>query len=132
MKNYSLVLLSFLLSTGTEVVQAKVNLTERMPQFSNDKVNVWKTVIYPASGQALAMHRHDHDRVLVALTDGLLKITTDKGKIHYFKLTKDKAYYPTKDVPDELHSDVNTTNQAIKVMVIELNNNQTKINVTSQ
>ena len=120
MKNYWLVALAVLLGTTTSFVQAKGELTRRVEQFSNGKVAVWKTIIYPASGQALAMHRHEHDRVVVALTDGLLKITTNKGKIRYLKLEKDKAYYLGKDVPNELHNDVNMTSHAIKVMVIEL------------
>ncbi|MCL9685296.1 hypothetical protein MJ258_13575 [Legionella sp. EUR-108] len=120
MKNYWRIALAVLLGTTTGLVQAKGELTKRVEQFSNSKVTVWKTIIYPASGQALAMHRHEHDRVVVALTDGLLKITTNKGKTHYLKLEKDKAYYLGKDVPNELHNDVNMTNHAVKVMVIEL------------
>lgn len=94
--------------------------TKRIPQFSNDKVSVWETVIYPSTNQALKMHRHENDRVVVALSDGLLKITNDKGSVHYLKLVKDKAYYLTKDVPDELHNDQNMTTHAVKVLVIEL------------
>lgn len=121
MKNNWLVLFGILLGTTTGIVQAKMESTQRTVQFSNGKVNVWKTIIYPTSGQSLAMHRHEHDRVLVALSDGLLKITNNKGKTHYLKFAKDKAYYLTKDVPNELHNDENVTNHAIKVMVIELN-----------
>ena len=121
MKNYIVALTYLLLGSTTGLVQAKVETTQRIDQFSNDKVKVWKTIIYPTSGKALAMHRHEHNRVLIALSDGLLKITNNKGKTHYLKLEKDKAYYLTKDVPNELHNDENVTKHAIKVMVIELN-----------
>ncbi|BCA94473.1 hypothetical protein TUM19329_08340 [Legionella antarctica] len=127
MKNYWLVTLGVILGSTTAIAQTKGELTKRMEQFSNDQVTVWKTFIYPASGQELPMHRHEHDRVVVALTDGLLKIITDKGKSHNLKLEKDKAYYLSKDVPNELHKDINLTNHAIKVMVIELNNKQKKL-----
>lgn len=96
------------------------NTTKRIAQFTNDKVSVWKTVIYPSSKQKLPMHRHDHNRVVVALTDGDLKITNDKGRVHYFKLNKETAYYLPKDIPNELHYDENMSHHAIKVMVIEL------------
>lgn len=94
--------------------------TTRIPQFSNDKVSVWETIIYPSSNQVLKMHRHERDRVLIALSDGLLKITNDKGNVHYLKLKKDKAYYLTKDVASELHTDENMSSYPVKVIVIEL------------
>ncbi len=94
--------------------------TTRIPQFSNHQAEVWKTIIYPSESQTLTMHRHHHDRVLVALSDGLLKITNDKGVVHYMKLKKNKAYYLKKDPPDELHQDENITKHPIAVMIIEL------------
>lgn len=94
----------------------------RTMQFSNDKVSVWKTVISKTTSQVLKMHRHEHDRVLVAFTNGLLKITNDIGKVHYLKLEKNKAYYLSKDVPNELHKDENMSAEPIEVLVIELKN----------
>ncbi len=97
--------------------------TKRIPQFTNDAVTVWKTIIYPSKNQILKMHRHDHDRVVVALDDGLLKVTNDKSHEHLLRFEKNKAYYLTKDIPNELHKDENLTNHAIRVLVIELNKN---------
>ena len=94
--------------------------TNRIPQFSNNAVNVWKTIIYPRAEHTLSMHRHAHDRVLVALTDGVLKIINNHGKIHYLRLKKDTAYFLKKDVPQETHTDENISMHPIKVMVIEL------------
>jgi beta-alanine degradation protein BauB len=115
-------ILSFIFSMFlvSNALSADAPTTGRAMQFSNDKVSVWETVIYPNAGQVLKMHRHENDRVVVALTDGLLKITNDKGKVHYLKLVKDKAYYLTKDVPNELHSDQNMSAHLVKVLVIEL------------
>lgn len=95
--------------------------TQRIPQFTNEKVAVWETIIYPESGQVLKMHRHEHDRVVVALDSGELKITNDKKQTHFLKLVKNKAYYLSKDVPGEMHSDENISKHPIRVMVIELN-----------
>lgn len=113
-------ILSFFLLNN--ISNAMTSTTERIAQFSNDKVTVWETVIYPSANQILKMHRHEHNRVLVAFNDGLLKITNDKGKIHYLKLEKNKSYYLTKDIPNELHNDQNMSSQPIKLLVIELKN----------
>jgi hypothetical protein len=94
--------------------------THRTPQFENAQVDVWKTVIYPSSHQRLQMHRHDNNRVLIAFDNGTLKITNDKGAVHYLKLEKNKAYYLTKETPGELHNDENISKHPIAVMVIEL------------
>lgn len=103
------------------VVLAETPKTIRLPQFQNSKVTVWETIIYPAKNQQLKMHRHDNDRVLVALTDGFLKVTDDKGQSHTLRLEKDKAYYLPRDEAKILHTDENMTTHPIKVMVIELN-----------
>lgn len=102
-------------------VYAKTNGTERIQQFSNDKVKVWETIIYPSTKQKLAMHRHDKDRVLIALTDGVLKITNDKGKVHFLTLKKDNAYFMPKDAPQLMHNDENVSMHPIKVMLVQLN-----------
>lgn len=65
------------------------------------------------------MHRHDHDRVIVALTDGVLKVTNNKGQTHLLTLEKNTAYYLSKDPINELHKDENMSQHPITVMVIE-------------
>ena len=92
----------------------------RISEFSNNKVNVWKTIIYPNKNQILKMHRREYNRVVVALDTGTLKITNNKGKTHYLNLEKDHAYYLTRDTRDELHTDENISEHPIKVLVIEL------------
>ena len=94
--------------------------THRIPQFDNDKVIARKTVIYPSSKQILQMHRHDNNRVLIAFDSGTLKVTNDKGVVHYLKLEKNQAYYLTKDTAGEMHNDENITKHPITIMVIEL------------
>lgn len=113
----TLCILSFLTSINS---YAEVKKTTRIPQLSNKEVSVWTTVIYPDKKQILKMHRHEHNRVIVALDNGLLKVVNNKGKIHFLKLQKDKAYYLSKDVPGELHTDENMSKHPIKVVVIEL------------
>src|SRR5690242_7251251 len=85
------------------MAQAQTPLTQRIPQFDNDQVAVWETIVYPSQQHVLVMHRHDRNRVLVALSNGTLKITNDKNQVHYLKLIKDHAYFLTKDIPGEMH-----------------------------
>lgn len=123
MNNRLIIILTlFALCIMNNISHASPPSTNRTVQFSNDKVSAWETIIYPSENQALKMHRHEHDRVVVAFNNGLLKITNDKGKIHYLKLQKNKAYYLSKDIPDELHKDENMSSHPVKVLVIELKN----------
>ena len=44
--------------------------TRRVPQFENEHVLVWKSIIVP--NQPLEMHRHDNPRAIIALKGGTL------------------------------------------------------------
>lgn len=112
------ILLSFLIIFTSEIATAKV--TKRIPEFSNSRVNVWKTIIYPTNKQKLKMHRHENDRIVVAITDGTLMISNNQGQNHLLNLKKGNSYYLTKDPLNELHTDENITKQPIEVVVIEL------------
>ncbi|WP_412756407.1 hypothetical protein [Legionella bozemanae] len=115
----TLYILPFLIAMNS---YADAKKTVRTPQLSNEKVSVWTTVIYPNKDHILKMHRHEHNRVIVALDNGLIKVVNNKGEEHFLKLEKDKAYYLSKDLPNELHTDENMGKHPIKVVVIELKN----------
>jgi hypothetical protein len=114
---FFIITLSILFYLGTSFAK-----TERIPQFSNEKVNVWETIVYPGGEQKLAVHRHDSDRVLIALDDGILKITNNKNETHLFEFSKNKAYFLEKDPPNEMHTDINIADHPVRFMVIELKN----------
>lgn len=114
-----LYILPFLIAMNS---YADAKKTVRTPQLSNEKVSVWTTVIYPNKDHILKMHRHEHNRVIVALDNGLIKVVNNKGEEHFLKLEKDKAYYLSKDLSNELHTDENMGKHPIKVVVIELKN----------
>jgi hypothetical protein len=123
MRNYLIVITTiYAIFLMNSMLYAAPSATVRIPQFSNNKVSVWETVIFPSEKQILKMHRHENDRVVVAFNDGLLKITNDKGNVHYLKMEKNKSYYLSKDIPNELHKDENMSSHPIKVLVIELKN----------
>jgi quercetin dioxygenase-like cupin family protein len=93
-------------------------VTVRTPQFENEAVRVWRTSIAP--GQPLTLHRHENGRVIVALTDGTLKIVKESGESKTVTWEKGKAYWLSADPPGEKHGDLNEGKDSIEVMVVEL------------
>src|SRR3954453_2832570 len=61
---------SFSLGAGVMWAQQQ-QASHREDQFENDYMKVWKSTVVPKA--PLALHRHDHGRALVALTDGVLQ-----------------------------------------------------------
>jgi quercetin dioxygenase-like cupin family protein len=97
--------------------------TRREPQFENEHVKVWKSIIMPK--QPLSLHRHDHGRALIALTDGQLKVVDKNGTtLDTYNWEKGKAYWLGVDPPGQQHGDVNDTSKPIEVVVVELKNDR--------
>jgi len=93
--------------------------TRREPQFENEHVRVWKSIILP--NQPLALHRHDHGRTIVALKGGTLDVVDAKGQtIKQMTWETGKAYWLDADPPGEQHGDLNRTNALIEVIVVEM------------
>jgi beta-alanine degradation protein BauB len=113
--------LSFLLGAGAMWAQQQQAQTQtrREPQFENEHVKVWKSTIMPK--QPLALHRHDHGRTLVALTDGQLKVVDKDGKaLDTYDWKRGKAYWLGADPAGQMPPDVNDTARPIEVIVVEL------------
>jgi len=94
------------------------NQTRREPQFENEHVKVWKSIIMP--NQPLTMHRHEHPRAIIALTGGTLKLVKDSGPAGALTWETGKAYWLTADPPGELHGDLNEGKTPVEVIVVEL------------
>jgi quercetin dioxygenase-like cupin family protein len=92
--------------------------TRRVPQFENDSVRVWKSLIAP--GQPLSLHRHEHGRVIVALRGGTLKIVKESGESRTVTWETGKAYWLDADPPGERHGDTNDGPEPIEVIVVEM------------
>lgn len=99
-------------------VEKKLQQTERFPQFENEDVKVWKTIVMPH--QPLAMHHHDHPRVIIALTGGTMNIVDPSGAIEPHVWETGKAYWLPAMPPNAIHSDVNAGEKPMEVMVVEL------------
>ncbi|MGH9319721.1 MAG: hypothetical protein ACRD3V_07500 [Vicinamibacteria bacterium] len=93
--------------------------SRREPQFENEHVKVWKSIILP--NQPLRLHRHDHGRALIALKGGTLKVVDEAGKtVDTYEWEDGKAYWLDADPPEELHGDLNEGPETVEVIVVEL------------
>lgn len=112
--------LSFLAGGGLMWARQQAqSATRREPQFENEHLKVWKSIILPK--QPLALHRHEHGRALVALVGGRLTVVDSSGAaINTYDWESGKAYWLGADPPGQLHADVNNTTQPIEVIVVEL------------
>ena len=92
--------------------------TGRTPQFENEHVTVWKSIIVP--NQPLEMHRHDNPRAIIALRGGTLTVVNDAGERHDMTWETGNAYWLDADPPGELHGDVNEGPEPVEVIVVQL------------
>lgn len=104
--------------SGSAPAQQSPSATRRVPQFENESVRVWKSVIAP--GQPLSLHRHENGRVIVALAGGTLKIVKESGESRTVIWETGKAYWLPADPPREKHGDLNEGKDPIEVMVVEM------------
>jgi hypothetical protein len=117
-------LLSFIAGAGIVWTQQPARGTSRREaQFENDQVVVWKSIVMPK--QPLTLHRHDHGRVLVALTNGRLRVVDKDGKVlDTYNLRAGRAMWLGADPPGQLHADVNDGSRPVEVIVVQLKNDQ--------
>jgi hypothetical protein len=116
---HGLVLLLLVLGLfGIVHSQQKASQTQRYPQFENEDVKVWKSVVMPNA--PLTLHRHDHPRVIIALTGGTMNIVEQSGGTEKHVWESGKAYWLPANPPNTMHADVNAGDRPIEVMVVEL------------
>jgi quercetin dioxygenase-like cupin family protein len=117
-KNMLLLGCGILLGAAVTLLAQQRGVTQRIPQFENSDVRVWKTIIMP--DQPLSMHRHENGRTIVALVGGTLTVKKENGQTSKLTWESGKAYWLGPDPPGELHGDLNETGKPIEVMVIEM------------
>jgi hypothetical protein len=111
-------IVGLLLGAGVMRSQQSATGTQRVVQFENDDVKVWKSIVVPHA--PLTMHRHEHGRVIIALKGGTMKIVEQTGGSEAHVWETGKAYWLPKNAPNTMHADVNAGDQPIEVMVVEL------------
>jgi len=100
-------------------LQQQASQTRREPQFENEHVRVWKSIIMP--NQPLTVHRHEHGRTIVALKGGTLDVVDPKGQTKTkMNWESGKAYWLDVDPAGEQHGDLNKGKEPIEVIVVEM------------
>lgn len=92
--------------------------TGRVPQFENEDVRVWRSLILPNA--PLPLHHHDHPRVIIALQGGTMHIVDADGTTEVHPWETGKAYWLPAMAPGKMHIDKNAGDKPIEVMVVEL------------
>ena len=99
--------------------QQQASGTRREPQFENEHVRVWKSIILP--NQPLALHRHDLGRTIVALKGGTLDVVDGKGQtLNKMTWESGKAYWLDVDPANQQHGDLNRGKEPMEVVVVEM------------
>jgi quercetin dioxygenase-like cupin family protein len=99
--------------------QAQSSASRREPQFENEHVRVWKTIIMP--NQPLALHRHEFGRTIVALKGGTLDVVDGQSKtMKTLVWETGKEYWLDKDPAGEMHGDMNRGKEPMEVIVVEM------------
>src|SRR5271170_3616426 len=111
-----------LLLTALALTPQQQAQTQRIPQFENDDVKVWRSVVVPNA--PLTMHRHEHGRVIIPIVGGTMNIVTQDGAKEGHQWDTGKAYWLPANKPNEMHADVNAGSKPIEVMVVELKQNK--------
>lgn len=111
------VLVSTVSSFGRTSAQTPRAEMQRVPQFENDRVVSWKSIIPPHTESAL--HRHDRYRTVVGIVGGDLKTVAPDGRVAVTHYDTGAAYFFEPMPAGETHKDVNETNKAIELIVVE-------------
>ncbi len=109
---------ALLLLAAAGVIHSQQTTTQRFPQFDNEDVKVWRSIVLP--NQPLTMHRHDHPRVIIPLRGGTMKLVPSTGAVEVHNWEAGKAYWLPANPPNTTHADVNGGTEPIEVMVVEL------------
>ena len=118
--NRGVLVSAMLLIPAAMLTSQQTNPPQRIPQFENSEVAVWKTTVMPHA--PLQMHTHDHPRVIVALQGGTMKIVYEDGKSETQRWDTGKAYWLSSEEGKRRHADANQGDKPIEVMVVELKN----------
>ena len=114
----ALAIIAILLAASAGQSLDRSSPTQRVPQFENSRVKVWKSTIVPNT--PLPLHRHDHGRVIIALQGGTMKIEDQSGTSETHVWETGKAYWLPANPPNTMHRDINVGDRPIEVMVVEV------------
>lgn len=116
--SHGVVALGVCAATAAVMRSESQGATQRYPQFENQDVKVWRSVVYPNA--PLTMHRHDHPRVIIALQGGTMRLVDNQGSSEDHRWETGHAYWLPANPPNTEHADLNAGSEPIEVMVVEL------------
>jgi beta-alanine degradation protein BauB len=115
-------LVSAIILVPFDSLTSQTSQAQRIPQFENSDVKVWKTTVMPNA--PLSMHTHEHARVIVALSGGTMKIAYEDGTSEIEHWETGKAYWLSAEEGKKRHADQNVGDKPIEVMVVEVKNDK--------
>ncbi|MBS1800706.1 MAG: hypothetical protein JSS95_12875 [Acidobacteria bacterium] len=118
LRSWTLALAATLPLAALGILAAQQTVTQRFPQFENDDVKVWKSVIAP--GTPLPPHHHDHGRVIIPIEGGTIDVVQQNGPTEHHVWEAGKAYWLPVNAPGTTHTDVNVGKKPVVVVVVEL------------
>ena len=111
-------IIATLLAASAVWSSEQASSTQRVAQFENAHVKVWRSTIVPNA--PLPLHRHDHGRVITVLQGGTMKIEEQSGASETHVWETGKAYWLPANPPNTMHRDINVGDRPIEVMVVEV------------
>ena len=114
-----LVLVVSAAGAAAAIQQAQASQTRREPQFENDNVRVWKSIIMP--NQPLTLHRHEFGRTIVdaqgrhARHRRCRRQDDEEGG-----LGNRESLLAGQGPAGQQHGDINRGTQPIEVIVVEM------------
>lgn len=109
---------AILLTPFSTLTSQQTSQGQRIPQFENQDVKVWKTIMMPNA--PLEMHTHEYPRVIIALSGGTMKVVNESGTPDVHQWETGKAYWLSAEQGKRRHADANEGDKPIEVMVVEL------------
>ena len=106
------------MQTGAPAARTVRGGVERVPQFDNARAASWRSIIPPHTESTF--HRHDRYRSVIAIVGGDLKTVAPDGKTTVTRYETGKAYWFAPMPAGEAHKDVNDTDRAIELVVVEI------------
>lgn len=106
----------------SQIVSAEPCQTQRKILIDNPDAKVWKSTICP--NEKLPFHMHQFSRVVIPSENGILKVVYQSGRVASIQLIQHQPVYLDKAQGMEPHQDVNLSQRALHLTVIELRHPQ--------
>src|SRR3981189_3740268 len=116
--NRAMAVTAFALALFAAIRSQTQTQTQRTQRLEIDELKVWRSLVLPNA--PLAMHRHDHGRVIIPLQGGTMNIVDQSGAKEAHIWEAGKAYWLPANPPYTMHADVNAGDKPIEVVVVEL------------